>query len=84
MALAIMGPLTASLALLLQYHDLRHLLFVFAAFGLGKMMEGIGLGPGLAGRSVGLHPVRVIFVVLTGAVCWVSLAFCPPCRFRPC
>ncbi len=60
------GLLTASLAVLLQYHDLEHLLFVFAAFGFGEMMESMVLGPRLVGRSIGLHPVLVIFVVLTG------------------
>ena len=60
------GLFTASLAVLLQYHDVRHLLFVFAAFGFGEMMESMVLGPRLVGRSIGLHPLLVIFAVLTG------------------
>ncbi len=60
------GLFTASLAVLLQYHDVRHLLFVFAAFGFGEIMENMVLGSRLVGRSIGLHPLLVIFAVLTG------------------
>ncbi len=61
------GLLTASLAVLLQYHDLMHLVRVFAVFGFAEIMESMVLGPRLVGRSIGLHPVVVIFAVLTGA-----------------
>lgn len=60
------GLLTASLAALLQYHDLAHLLLVFAVFAVSEIMESMVLGPRLVGRSLGLHPVIVIFAVLTG------------------
>lgn len=60
------GLLTASLAALLQYHDLHHLLLVFAVFLVAEMMESMVLGPRLVGRSLGWHPVLVIFAVLTG------------------
>ncbi|MDA8190137.1 MAG: AI-2E family transporter [Gammaproteobacteria bacterium] len=60
------GLFTASLAVLLRYHDVRHLLFVFAAFGFGEIMENMVLGSRLVGRSIGLHPLLVIFAVLTG------------------
>lgn len=60
------GLLTASLAVLLQYHDVHHLLLVFAVFGFAQVMESMILGPRLVGRSIGLHPVLVMFAVLTG------------------
>ena len=60
------GLFTASLAVLLQYHDLRHLRYMFAAFGFGEMMESMVLGLRLVGRSIGLYPLLVIFAVLTG------------------
>ncbi len=60
------GLLTASLAVLLQYHDLQHLLWVLAVFMVAAMMESMVLGPRLVGRSLGWHPVLVIFAVLTG------------------
>lgn len=60
------GLLTASLAVLLQYHDLQHLLWVFAVFVVAEMTESMVLGPRLVGRSLGWHPVLVIFAVLTG------------------
>ncbi len=60
------GLVTASLAALMQYHDLDHLLPVFAVFGFTEVMESMVLGPRLVGRSIGLHPVVVIFAVLAG------------------
>jgi predicted PurR-regulated permease PerM len=60
------GLLTASLAGLLQYHTFYHLLLVFAVFGFAEVMESMVLGPRLVGRSIGFHPIVVIFAVLTG------------------
>ena len=59
-------------------------LFLLAAFGFGEMREGMVLGPRLVGRSIGLDPVLVIFVVLTGAIRLVAPTFCSPSRSRPC
>lgn len=60
------GLVTASLSVLLQYHNFHHLLLVFAVFGFAEVMESMVLGPRLVGRSLGLHPIVVIFAVLTG------------------
>lgn len=59
-------------------------LFLLAAFGFGEMREGMVLGPRLVGRSIGLDPVLVIFVVLTGAIRLVAPTFGSPSRSRPC
>ncbi|MDA8389358.1 MAG: AI-2E family transporter [Gammaproteobacteria bacterium] len=61
------GLFAAGLAALLQYHDLRHVLLVLLVFGFGEVMESMVIGPRLVGRSLGLHPVLVIFAALTGA-----------------
>ncbi len=62
----IVGLVAASIAALIQFHDLLHLLLVWAVFGIGQMLEGWVLTPRLVGGRIGLHPVAVIFAVLTG------------------
>jgi len=42
------------------------LLFVFAVFGVGQMLESFLLTPYLLGDRIGLHPVAVIFAVMAG------------------
>lgn len=60
------GLLAASIAALVQYQDLFHLLLVLAVFGVGQMLEGMVLTPWLVGDRIGLHPVMVIFAVMAG------------------
>lgn len=62
----IVGIVAASIAALLQFHDLTHLIYVFIVFGIGQMAEGMLLTPWLVGDRIGLHPVAVIFAVLAG------------------
>lgn len=62
----IIGILAASIAALLQFHDLSHLLYVLLAFGVGQVLESTVLTPLLVGDRIGLHPVAVIFAVLAG------------------
>ncbi|MDQ2696183.1 MAG: AI-2E family transporter [Pseudomonadota bacterium] len=62
----IVGVLAASLAALLQYQDVVHLLVVWGVFAVGQMIEGMVLTPWLVGDKIGLHPVAVIFAVLAG------------------
>ena len=62
----IVGLAAASIAALIQFQDLLHLLLVWAVFGIGQMLEGWVLTPRLVGGRIGLHPVAVIFAVLTG------------------
>ena len=63
----ILGIISASVAVLLQTHELAQLLPVFIVFGVGQMLEGMLLTPLLVGDRIGLHPVAVIFAVLAGA-----------------
>jgi len=62
----ILGIIAASIAMLLQTHELSQLLPVIAVFGIGQMLEGMLLTPLLVGDRIGLHPVAVIFAVLAG------------------
>jgi len=62
----ILGIVAASIAVLLQTHELIQLLPVFIVFGFGQALEGMVLTPMLVGDKIGLHPVAVIFAVLAG------------------
>lgn len=61
------GLLAASIAAIVQYQDIYHLLLVFAVFGVGQVLEGMVLIPLLVGDRIGLHPVVVIFAIMAGA-----------------
>lgn len=62
----IVGIVAASVAMLLQTHDLMQLIPVAIIFTIGQMLEGMLLTPLLVGDRIGLHPVAVIFAVLAG------------------
>ena len=57
----------SSIAAIVQYQDIYHLLLVFAVFGVGQVLEGMVLIPLLVGDRIGLHPVVVIFAIMAGA-----------------
>jgi len=62
----IVGIVVAGVAMYLQTNELLPLLWVFAVFGVGQMLEGMVFTPLLVGDRIGLHPVAVIFAVLAG------------------
>lgn len=62
----IVGIALAGFAVLIQYGDLIHLVYVVAVFGVGQLIEGFVLSPWLVGDRIGLHPVAVIFAVMAG------------------
>lgn len=62
----IVGILVASVAAILQFHDVLHVMLVWVVFGIGQVIEGMVLTPWFVGDRIGLHPVAVIFAVLTG------------------
>ncbi|MDH5485269.1 MAG: AI-2E family transporter [Gammaproteobacteria bacterium] len=62
----ILGIIAASIAMLLQTHEVMDLLPVFIVFAVGQALEGMILTPLLVGDRIGLHPVAVIFAVLAG------------------
>ena len=62
----ITGIGAASIVAILQYHSLLSLVPVLIVFGIGQMISDFILTPKLVGDRIGLHPVAVLFAVLTG------------------
>ncbi len=62
----IVGILLATVAAVMQFQDILHLVFVAIVFGVGQALEGMVLTPLLVGDKIGLHPVAVIFAVMAG------------------
>lgn len=62
----IVGMTTASLMMLLQYHDGLHVLYAVGVYLIGSSIDSTILTPNLVGGRIGLHPVAVIFAVLAG------------------
>ncbi len=60
----IIGIVASIIAVLVQYHDMFHLVLVLVVFGIGNLLESYVLVPKLVGDRIGLHPVAVIFAVL--------------------
>ena len=63
---SIVGVAVASGAAIFQFQDNFHLMMVLLVFAVGQTAEGMYLTPKLVGDQIGLHPVAVIFAVLTG------------------
>jgi predicted PurR-regulated permease PerM len=62
----ISGLSLALLASVTQFHDWTHILMVLGVFCIGEIAESFILVPSLVGDRVGLHPVVIIFALLTG------------------
>lgn len=60
----ITGLILATIAALLQFTDIWSLAWVWAAIGLGQVLEGMLITPLVVGERIGLHPVVVIFALL--------------------
>jgi predicted PurR-regulated permease PerM len=60
------GLISALIAGYYQFGNINDLLYVLLVFGIGQSIESMVLTPLLVGDSIGLHPVAVIFAVLTG------------------
>ena len=58
------GLLFALIAGMLQFGPARGLLSVAIIYGIGQVLEGVGLTPYLVGERIGLHPLAVIFALL--------------------
>jgi predicted PurR-regulated permease PerM len=61
---ALVGLLLGTLAGFNQFDGVLGLVGVWAAFGIGQVLEGMLLTPWLVGNRIGLHPVAVIFSLL--------------------
>jgi len=60
----VVGLLLATLAAVMQFTAFGSVLWVWAAFGTGQLLEGMVVTPRLVGERVGLHPLAVIFALL--------------------
>jgi predicted PurR-regulated permease PerM len=61
---AFTGILLGTVAAVLQFDSLTGVAWVWLAFGIGQMLEGMAVTPMLVGKRIGLHPVAVIFALL--------------------
>ena len=60
----ITGLLMATLAAAMQFSEFSGVLWVWAVFGAGQLIEGTLVTPWLVGERIGLHPLAVIFALL--------------------
>jgi predicted PurR-regulated permease PerM len=60
----VIGLLLATLAAVMQFTAFSNVLWVWAAFGAGQLLEGMLVTPYLVGERVGLHPLAVIFALM--------------------
>ena len=60
----ITGFFLATVAALMQFSGGTSLLWVWAVFGVGQILEGYVVVPRFVGERIGLHPVAVIFALL--------------------
>ena len=60
----IIGLSLATLAALMQFPSFSGVLWIWAVFGVGQLLEGMVVTPWLVGDRIGLHPLAVIFALL--------------------
>lgn len=60
----LLGLGLATLAAFSQFDAFTSVLWVWAAFGAGQLLEGMAITPWLVGERIGLHPLAVIFALL--------------------
>lgn len=60
------GVILGLVAALVQYGDMKHIVYVLIVFGVGQIIESYILTPRLVGDRIGLSQVAVIFAVLAG------------------
>lgn len=61
---AVTGILLGTIAAVIQFGGLGGVAWVWLAFAIGQMLEGMVVTPLLVGERIGLHPVAVIFALL--------------------
>ena len=66
------GIIIASALALLQFHDFKHILYIFITYGVGQILEGTVITPRIMGKGLGLSPVMVILSIL---ICSQLLGF---------
>jgi predicted PurR-regulated permease PerM len=61
---AVTGIFLGTVAAVLQFDSFAGVAWVWLAFGIGQVLEGMAVTPMLVGERIGLHPVAVIFALL--------------------
>lgn len=64
----IVGIITASIAAYIQFGTVMDIVPIWLVFAVGQTLDGMLITPKLVGDRIGLHPVAVIFAVLSGGV----------------
>ncbi len=60
----ITGITLAMILSLIQYHDLRHPIYIVIVFAIGQILDGILLTPKIVGGRLGLSPVAIIISII--------------------
>lgn len=60
----VIGLTLATLAAAMQFSEFGNVLWVWAVFGAGQLLEGMLVTPMLVGERIGLHPLAVIFALM--------------------
>ncbi len=61
-----MGSMVALAVAMMQFSEISDFLLVVLVFGVGQSIDAAFLTPTLVGGRVGLHPVWIIFALMTG------------------
>jgi predicted PurR-regulated permease PerM len=65
----LIGVVVSMIVAVFQYsHEWMPILTVLLVFGVGQFIEGNFITPKIVGESLGLHPVWIIFALLSGGV----------------
>lgn len=62
----VVGITASMIVAYVQFQEFSILLWVLLVFGVGQLVESLFLTPVLVGDRIGLHPVAVIFALMTG------------------
>jgi predicted PurR-regulated permease PerM len=60
------GWIASLILALVQFDDWQHVAMVIGVFAVGHFLEAYVLTPKLVGHRVGLHPVWILFALITG------------------
>jgi len=60
----VLGMVFATLSAAMQFSEFSNVVWVWAVFGAGQLLEGMIVTPMLVGERVGLHPLAVIFALM--------------------
>ncbi len=61
-----LGILAASFMAVLEFHDVRHIIYILILYGGAQALEGAVITPKSIGDKIGLHPLVIIVAIITG------------------